>query len=634
MLFYCTIASSTFTGTPTNSYTDDGETPPGLPLALLFSFGVIGALFLLMIILMGVMVACCMVKKRWTDQDRPPNVVAVEVEARAHQVLVNTNVEQSVEHAVTPNYSKVVKLPAIKKSDEEEDGSSPPPPLPPPPVFETPSPKPIAIKPQEIASYNLDLPKMFSPYAPPPPVNGLASRDNLHKVCTDESPYNIPVDSLADYDEVDSFDGIDMPVKSLRKPARAYSFKSYSQPSPSDDESYYDTVESVQEERSSPALTSSLQMNHSQSHYQSPRRRPGRYSQGNNTVPSFEPTYFEALEPSMLHLSLSSIGSETPLPYAPIYDSPRVSKWLDQPLEISCHNIMEIQNLGIGRFGPVVLAATVNLSLKDLKLGDNSDKDRSFLVAVKKQKNDAGAATKTAFQEEIRFLSKIKHANVVRLLGVCSKNSLPFIIVEYMENGDLNQFLHKQKLVPDNTQHLQDGEATPLILLYMAVQISSGMRYLASKKFIHRDLATRNCLVGREFVVKISDFGMSQNLYESYYYRVQGQLILPIRWMPYESFYGKFSIKSDVWSFGVTLWEIYHMAGREPYADMTDQELINNATKGKKRSLLKRPEICPQEVYDVLLRCWVHEPSVRADFEEIYSRLFLTYMTKSQEASY
>jgi hypothetical protein len=585
-----------------------------------------------MLILMGVTIGCCVAKKKWLEEQ--DSMGAAEAgEVQTGQVLVNINVEQSMEQStrrnppVTPHYSQVVKISKNGKEKEEEE-SSPPPPLPPPPIFETPSPQPSFFKPQEIVSCNMGIPRTLIPYAPPPPISGLASNDNLHKLCSEENPYNMPVDSLADYDEVDSFD--ESLMRKQRPRAMSMQYYSNSQQAPSDDDSYYDKVEAIQEE-GSPSLTSSLQLNHSQGHYQSPRRRPGRFSHGNN---AFEPTFIEALEPSMLHSSVSSIGShETPLPYAPIYDSPKLLKTGDQPLEISSHNIMEIEDLGTGRFGQVVLAATVNLALKDLNLGDNTDKNRSFLVAVKKQKKDADSSTKTAFQDEIRFLSKLKHANVVRLLGVCTKGNSPFMVVEYMENGDLNQFLRKQKLVSDNTQHLEDGEATPLILLYMAVQISSGMRYLASRKFIHRDLATRNCLVGREFVVKISDFGMSQNLYESYYFRVQGQLILPIRWMAYESFYGKFSIKSDIWSFGVTLWEIYHMAGCEPYSEMTDEELINDATKGKKRTLLGQPEICPRDVYDVMLRCWVHEPSMRADFEEIYSRLFLAYMTKSQEAS-
>ena len=634
-----------------NSTTVDPPNMPespedALPLALLFSFGVIGALFLLMLILIGITIGCCVAKKRLTAVEVPLDA-ETGGQIRTSQVLLSDDEQQTAQTAqttqpasnskkATPQYSQVIKLSAAKKKEaaaEEVDSSSPPPPLPPPPVFVTPSPThDHAVRPQEIASYNTDIPQTFIPYAPPPPISGLTSTDNLHRMCanSNESPYNIPVDALADYDEVDSFDDNIM-IQSIRRPSRALSFQGYPSQYPghsNEGEGYYDTVH----EEEAHGLTMSLQVN--ESHYKSPRCRQGRYSQGNNPPYSMEPTYVEALEPSMLHSSVSSIGSEALLPYAPIYDCPRNMKKSDKPLEISSDNIMEIQDLGTGRFGPVVLAATVNLTLNDLKLGSNTEQKRSFLVAVKKLKSDADTGLKTAFQEEINFLSGMKHANVIRLLGVCSLTTSPFIIVEYMENGDLHEFLCKQKLVADDTKHLEDGEATPLILLYMAVQISSGMRYLASKKFIHRDLATRNCLVGREFVVKISDFGMSQKLYESYYYRIHGQLILPIRWMPYESFYGKFSIKSDVWAFGVTLWEIYQMAGCEPYGGMSDEELIHDAMKGKTRKLLERPKICPQDVYDLMLRCWVHEPSVRADFEEIYSRLFLAYMTKSQDASY
>ena len=278
----------------------------------------------------------------------------------------------------------------------------------------------------------------------------------------------------------------------------------------------------------------------------------------------------------------------------------------------------------------VVLGATVGISLKDLGLGENDDRNRSLLVAIKKLKEDADSLLRESFDKEIKFMTRLKHANVVRLLGVC-RGTESFLMMEYMENGDLNEFLRKQKLVADVVPVLQDGDVTPLILLYLSVQVASGMRYLASRNFVHRDLAARNCLVGRDFVVKISDFGMSRKLYDSVYYRVQGHLILPIRWMAYESFYGKFSVKSDVWSFGVTIWEIFTLAENEPYHEMTDEELIANAIKEEGRKLPSHPGACPKEVYEIMRRCWVHDPIMRADFEEVYSRLFMAYTKLSKQ---
>ena len=336
--------------------------------------------------------------------------------------------------------------------------------------------------------------------------------------------------------------------------------------------------------------------------------------------------YSESLNPDMLqHQYETAEGMNIAVPYSAIYEDPRPLKNSEAPLKVSEDNIQVIGDLGTGQFGEVDLAKTKGLSRKDLKMS-NTDMDRSveIMVAVKRLKLDAESCLMEAFEKEVKFMSRLSHDNVVRLLGV-SHGPEAFIMMEYMENGDLNQFLQNQKLMPDTVSGLQENEVTPIILLYMGVQIASGMHYLASRRFVHRDLATRNCLVGKDFVVKISDFGMSRSLYESAYYRIQGTLILPIRWMACETFYGKFSVKSDAWAFGVTLWEIYTLGRVDPYEDMTDDDVIADAIRGPDRKLLPKPDICPEEVYDIMNRSWVHEPSMRADFGEIYSRLFMIY---------
>lgn len=353
------------------------------------------------------------------------------------------------------------------------------------------------------------------------------------------------------------------------------------------------------------------------------------YNDGFSTVDfdrDYDQIYSEPLDPTMLrHEYEMESNSMEAIPYSAIYEDPHPLNDSIAPLKVTHDNIIEVRKLGTGQFGHVILARTKNLSLVDLRLSEtDTDPSAGILVAIKKLKLDAESCLMEAFEKEVKFMSRLNHDNVVRLLGVCTGEE-SFIMMEYMENGDLNQFLQKQKLMPDTISGLQENEVTPVILLYMGVQIASGMHYLASRKFVHRDLATRNCLVGKDFVVKISDFGMSRSLYESAYYRVQGTLVLPIRWMACETFYGKFSVKSDAWAFGVTLWEIYTLGKVDPYDDMTDEEVIADAIRGPDRKIPERTEVFPQDVYDIMLRCWVHEPSMRADFGEIYSRLFMIY---------
>ena len=346
---------------------------------------------------------------------------------------------------------------------------------------------------------------------------------------------------------------------------------------------------------------------------------------GSHTVETqggiYEAVYSEPIQPSLFTDAVGSPSRcEDLQPYAPIYTIPISLPKSEVLLKVSRSNIREIHELGMGIFGKVILAETVGLSAKDLRLSESDDdKSKSTLVAVKKLKSDAPNATKEAFEKEVNFMSRLTDRNVIPILGVCYEDT-PFIMMEYMEKGDLNQYLRKFKTLSTIDSEPQ-GLITTSTLVHMTTQIASAMKYLASHNFVHRDLATRNCLVGPNYLVKISNLGMSRDLYESHYYRIRGHASLPVRWMSIECFYGKFSQKSDVWAFGVTMWEIFTLAKKQPYNDMSDKQVIEEAIKGKGRKLLAKPKMCPLKVYETMLKCWAHNPKQRATFDELFQLL-------------
>lgn len=455
--------------------------------------------------------------------------------------------------------------------------------------------------PQELISY--DVPSSLFPLAPAP---AQVTPRNSARVSV--LPYEITNHGSQDYDDVDGTTENDDDMEST---------------------DYIEPFDSLNQINDASWYTFSLADNP----VETPPTPPERVQSigTKRAVSDDEHIYTEPLEPSMLS---GDDTSHSPrgrgLPYAPIYDvSSPSKKSISNLYHAPPESVRIIQELGRGHFGNVYLAATVGISLKNLQLSDDADTSRSLLVAIKQLKSNADSNLHESFDKEVRFMSQLHHPNVARLLAVSNRGT-PFIMMEYMENGDLNEFLRKQEIQPDTVPFLDENEVTPLILLYISVQIASGMKYLASRKFVHRDLATRNCLVGREFVTKISDFGMSRNIYETSYYRVGSQLILPIRWMASETFYGKFSVKSDGWSFGVTLWEIFTLCRCVPYTGLSDDQVIADALRGEERQVLPKPFDCPEEVYDVMKRCFEPRITLRADFEEIYARLFVVYSKLGQ----
>uniref|UniRef100_A0A3P9I2R8 receptor protein-tyrosine kinase n=1 Tax=Oryzias latipes TaxID=8090 RepID=A0A3P9I2R8_ORYLA len=272
---------------------------------------------------------------------------------------------------------------------------------------------------------------------------------------------------------------------------------------------------------------------------------------------------------------------------------------------IKRHNIVLKRELGEGAFGKVFLAECYNLVPHQEKIH----------VAVKTLK-EASESGRADFYREAELLTNLQHDHIVTFYGVCVESDPLIMVFEYMKHGDLNKFLRSHgpdAVLMADGQHSILVELTQSQMLHIAQQIAAGMVYLASQHFVHRDLATRNCLVGENLLVKIGDFGMSRDVYSTDYYKVGGHTMLPIRWMPPESImYRRFTTESDVWSLGVVLWEIFTY-GQPPKKNPLLLKINND--------FLLRPRTCPKEVYDLMLGCWQREPYMRLNIKEIYSML-------------
>ncbi|XP_016307799.1 NT-3 growth factor receptor-like [Sinocyclocheilus anshuiensis] len=279
---------------------------------------------------------------------------------------------------------------------------------------------------------------------------------------------------------------------------------------------------------------------------------------------------------------------------------------------IKRRDIVLKRELGEGAFGKVFLAECYNLS---------PTKDK-MLVAAKTLKDPTLTARKD-FQREAELLTNLQHEHIVKFYGVCVDGDPLIMVFEYMKHEDLNKFLRAHgpdaMILVDGQPMQSNGELGLSQMFHIATQIAAGMVYLSSQHFVHRDLATRNCLVGNGLLVKIGDFGMSRDIYSSDYYRVGGYTMLPIRWMPPESImYRKFSTESDVWSFGVIMWEIFTY-GKQPWFQLSNNEVIECITQGR---VLDRPRLCPKEVYDLMLGCWQREPQQRLNIKDIQKVLY------------
>uniref|UniRef100_A0A8C9W5K4 receptor protein-tyrosine kinase n=1 Tax=Scleropages formosus TaxID=113540 RepID=A0A8C9W5K4_SCLFO len=265
-------------------------------------------------------------------------------------------------------------------------------------------------------------------------------------------------------------------------------------------------------------------------------------------------------------------------------------------IDISCVKIEQV--IGAGEFGEV---CSGNLKLPG---------KREMVVAIKTLKAGYTEKQRRDFLSEASIMGQFDHPNVIRLEGVVTKSTPVMIITEFMENGSLDSFLRQN-----------DGQFTVIQLVGMLRGIAAGMKYLSDMNYVHRDLAARNILVNSNLVCKVSDFGLSRFLEDdtsdpTYTSALGGKI--PIRWTAPEAIqYRKFTSSSDVWSYGIVMWEIMSY-GERPYWDMSNQDVINAIEQDYR---LPTPMDCPVALHQLMLDCWQKERGDRPKFSQIVNTL-------------
>ncbi|MGH0149913.1 UNVERIFIED_CONTAM: hypothetical protein FKN15_023247, partial [Acipenser sinensis] len=265
-------------------------------------------------------------------------------------------------------------------------------------------------------------------------------------------------------------------------------------------------------------------------------------------------------------------------------------------IDISCVKIEEV--IGAGEFGEVCRGR--------LKLPGR----REIIVAIKTLKVGYTERQRRDFLSEASIMGQFDHPNIIHLEGVVTKSRPVMIVTEFMENGALDSFLR-----------LNDGQFTVIQLVGMLRGIAAGMKYLSDANYVHRDLAARNILVNSNLVCKVSDFGLSRFLEDdptdpTYTSSLGGKI--PIRWTAPEAIaYRKFTSASDVWSYGIVMWEVMSY-GERPYWDMSNQDVINAVEQDYR---LPPPMDCPTALHQLMLDCWVKDRNLRPKFAQIVNTL-------------
>ncbi|XP_063741563.1 insulin receptor a [Eleginops maclovinus] len=317
--------------------------------------------------------------------------------------------------------------------------------------------------------------------------------------------------------------------------------------------------------------------------------------------------------------------NQTQGPSGPIYASSNpeylsaADVYEEDEWEVPRDKINILRELGQGSFGMVYEGIA-----KDIIKGEGDSH-----VAVKTVNESASLRERIEFLNEASVMKAFSCHHVVRLLGVVSKGQPTLVVMELMTHGDLKSFL--RSLRPDAENNPGRPPPTLKEMIQMAAEIADGMAYLNAKKFVHRDLAARNCMVATDLTVKIGDFGMTRDIYETDYYRKGGKGLLPVRWMAPESLKdGVFTANSDCWSFGVVLWEISTLA-EQPYQGLSNEQVLKFVMDG---GYLDRPDNCADRIHNLMQMCWQYNPKMRPAFQEIIEMLREDLHPSFQELSF
>ncbi|XP_015415644.1 PREDICTED: fibroblast growth factor receptor 2 [Myotis davidii] len=294
--------------------------------------------------------------------------------------------------------------------------------------------------------------------------------------------------------------------------------------------------------------------------------------------------------------------SEYELPEDPKWEFPRDKLTLGKPL-------------GEGCFGQVVMAEAVGV--------DKDKPKEAVTVAVKMLKDDATEKDLSDLVSEMEMMKMIgKHKNIINLLGACTQDGPLYVIVEYAAKGNLREYLRARR--PPGMEysydisHVPEEQMTFKDLVSCTYQLARGMEYLASQKCIHRDLAARNVLVTENNVMKIADFGLARDINNIDYYKKTTNGRLPVKWMAPEALFDRvYTHQSDVWSFGVLMWEIFTLGG-SPYPGIPVEELFKLLKEGHR---MDKPANCTNELYMMMRDCWHAVPSQRPTFKQLVEDL-------------